>query len=105
MFGGLLGAGRAQRERIEPTFLAASPENPSTNLADPASWLLNWASGGNPGSFGPHVSERSAMTQSAVYRCVALLSGIKASLPFKIYKRTPDGREEAPDHPLAELLK
>lgn len=108
MFGGLLGAGRAQRERIEPTFLASSPENPSTNLADPASWLTDWASGGYPGSFGPPVSERTSMACSAVYRCVTLISGIYASLPLKVYKRgalTTDARAEEPDHALAAMFK
>jgi len=107
MFDGLLSFGRnaPPRERIEPTFSASSPENPSTNLADPASWLYDWASGGLPTSFGPHVSERTAMACSAVYRSVSLLSGIIASLPLKVYRRTPDGREEVPDHPLATLLQ
>jgi HK97 family phage portal protein len=86
--------------RIEPKLLAASPENPSTNLADPASWLTDWAHGGTQGSFGPHVSERSAMANSAVYRCTVLISGAGAGMPLKIYKRTPDGREEAPNHRL-----
>lgn len=82
----------------------ASPENPSTSLADPASWLTDWAHGGAGGTFGPHVSERTSMAVSAVYRCVALKSGVAAGLPLKIYKRTPDGREEAPNHRLQPMF-
>jgi HK97 family phage portal protein len=84
-----------------------SPENPATDLADPASWLIDWAHGGQPSVFGPHVSERSSMAVGAVYRCVAILSGIAAGLPLKIYKRGAGGlaREEAPDHPLASFLQ
>lgn len=82
----------------------ASPESPSTSLADPASWLTDWAHGGDAGTFGPHISERTAMAVSAVYRCVSLLAGISGSLPLKIYKMTADGREEAPGHRLQPMF-
>lgn len=95
----------AAAERVEPRLLAASPENPSTNLADPASWLTDWASGGAPGAFGPHVSERTSMCSSAVFRCVAINSGAIAGLSLKIYKRTPDGREEALAHRLRPFFQ
>lgn len=91
-------------ERTEPKLLNASPENPSTNLADPASWLTDWASGGNPGSFGPSVSERTSMCCSAVHRSVAIRSGVVAGLPLKIYKRTKEGREEAFSHRLQPMF-
>lgn len=91
--------------KAEPDFRNASPENPSTNLADPASWLTDWASGGNPGSFGPSVSERMAMTQSAIFRSVTLRSGVVAGLPLKVYKRTKEGREEAPSHRLQPMFQ
>ena len=91
--------------RIEPSLLNASPENPSTNLAEPAAWLMDWASGGAPGVFGPNVSERTAMCASAVYRCVSLISGAVAALPLKVYKRTKDGREEAFAHRLWPLFQ
>lgn len=91
--------------RIEPTLFAESPEDPSTNLADPASWLTDWAHGGHPGTFGPRVSERTAMCCSAVFRCVAIRSGAIAGLPLKVYRRTADGREEAPGHRLQPLFQ
>jgi len=95
----------AAADRVEPALLNASPENPSTSLADPASWLTDWASGGAPGSFGPVISERSAMCTSAVFRCVTLRSGVVAGLPLKIYKRTANGREEAPQHRLQPMFQ
>lgn len=95
----------AGADRSEPRLLNASPENPSTSLSDPASWLTDWASGGAPGSFGPTVSERTAMCCSAVYRCVTLRSGAIAGLPLKVYKRTKDGREEAPQHRLQPMFQ
>lgn len=91
--------------RIEPTLYASSPENPSTSLANPADWMLDWASGSVPHGWGPRVSERTAMCVSAVYRCVTLRSGIVAGLPLKIYKRTPTGREEAPQHALQSFFQ
>jgi HK97 family phage portal protein len=91
--------------RFDQRLLNASPENPSTNLADPASWLSDWAHGGVPTAFGPHVSERTAMCASAVYRSVALISGAVAGLSLKIYKRTPNGREEARGHRLWPMFQ
>ena len=91
----------ASRERIEPRLIpvAASPENPSTPLSNPDAWLVDWATGGSPGMFGPAVSEQSAMAVSAVYRCTALVSGIIAGLPLKVYRDDENkGRVEVPDH-------
>ena len=82
-------AGRREAPpRIEPGLLNASPEAPSTNLSDPASWLTDWASGTVGGSFGPSVSERTAMACSAVYRSVSLLSGIVAALMFSVIAKS-----------------
>ena len=90
--------------RMEP-FLAASPENPSTSLANPSEWLIDWASGGYHARFGPHVSERTAMAVSAVYRCVELRSGLFGMMPLKIFRRTKDGREEAASHRLSPMFQ
>lgn len=92
-------------ERTEPRLLNSSPENPSTNLSDPASWLTDWASGGQSSTFGPSVSERGSMCCSAIYRSVAIRSGAVAGLPLKVYKRSKDGREDAPDHRLQPMFQ
>lgn len=106
IFSAILGLGpTADRQRIEPRLVNASPENPSTSLVNPDAWLLDWASGGGAQSFGPSVSERTAMACSAVYRSVAICSGLIAELPLKIYRRTPEGREEAPSHRLAPMFQ
>jgi HK97 family phage portal protein len=44
------------------------------------------------------------MTLSAVYRAVAIKAGIIASAPFKVYRKTSQGRVEASDHPVSFLL-
>lgn len=91
----------SSRTREEPRIRAVSPENPSTPLSNPDAWLLDWA-GANGAAFGPPVSEQTAMAVSAVYRCVALKSGLTAGLPLKIYRDDPvKGRVEVPDHKYA----
>jgi HK97 family phage portal protein len=90
-------------ERAEPNFKNASPENPSTNLADPASWMVDLFGGGRTHA-GPEVGERSAIRSTTVFRCVSLISGIFAALPLPIYERTKDGRVEAYTHRLYSLF-
>lgn len=89
--------------RVEPRFDNATLENPSTSLANPSTWLGE-ALGGGSSWAGPSVSETSAMRSTAVFRCVSLKSGVIASLPLKVYRRTRTGREEAVDHRLYRLL-
>ncbi len=89
--------------RQEPSFQNASPENPSTNLSDPASWLTD-LSGGGPTYAGPAVSERSAIRSTTVFRCVSLIGGLVASLPLSVYERGKDGRRTATEQRLYPIL-
>lgn len=93
----------SESARVEPTFNAASPENPSTNLANPASWLLEMAGGGNTFA-GPAVSEQSSMRSTTVFRCVSLVSGLVATLPLSVYEKTSNGRRDADENRLQYLL-
>ncbi|WP_424360242.1 phage portal protein [Methylocystis parvus] len=53
----------------------------------------------------PGVSADSALQHSAVYRCVFLIAGCVAMLPFALYKKGAKGhRERLEDHPLAKLI-
>lgn len=82
-----------------------SPENPSTNLSDPDSWLVDWFTGGSKTVAGVGVSNETAMRLSAYYSCIRILSESVASLPLVLYKRRKDGgRERATDHPLYKIL-
>lgn len=84
--------------------LAQSPENPSTNLANPAQWLLDYL-GGTPTDAGVNVNEISAMRTSAVYACVSLIAKTIASLPLKVFRMGEgDTSEEQPEHQLYYLL-
>jgi HK97 family phage portal protein len=76
--------------------LASSPENPSTSLSNPATWLIDLF--GGPTDAGVLVGQESAMRTSAVYACVTLLAKIVGSLPLKVYRRKANGESlEVPD--------
>ncbi len=83
--------------------LAQSPENPSTPLSNPASWLYD-AFGASQTVAGPPVNELNAIRATTVFRCVSIIANTIASLPWNVYKRTKDGRETADQHPLYRLL-
>ncbi len=56
------------------------------------------------GSAGVAVNERTAMRVSAVYSCVALISGAVVSIPLNFYKRTENDIPEKIKHDLWWLL-
>jgi HK97 family phage portal protein len=61
--------------------------------------------GGGTTKAGVTVTHDSAMTTSAVWGCVRVLSETVGSLPVAIYKSDSNGNaERAPDHPLARVL-
>jgi HK97 family phage portal protein len=90
-------------DRVEPQFQNASPENPSTSLSSPATWLST-AFGGVPSMAGPSVSEASSIRSTTVFRCVSIIAGLIASLPLSVYEDQQDGRRTAKNHRLYPLL-
>ena len=54
-------------------------------------------------SSGMPVSADTALTISAVYRCVSILANTTALLPGGVYRRLERGREEV-DHPVRQLM-
>ena len=58
------------------------------------SQLYEWLTGaGALSSAGPAVTERTAMSISAVYACIGLIGGAISAMPLPIYRRTDAGRE------------
>ena len=55
-------------------------------------------------SSGKRVNEKTAMTMSAVYSCVRILSETLASLPLHVYEITDVGSRKATNHSLYHLL-
>lgn len=82
----------------------ASPENPSTNLSNPASWLVDLAGGGVADS-GVPVGPESAIKYSAVYSCVRVIAETIASLPLFVYERDGRVKRKARDNKIYKLLQ
>lgn len=55
-------------------------------------------------SAGQVVNEKTVMSLSAAWACTRLISETVATLPLKLYERTPSGREVATNHPLYSIL-
>lgn len=66
-----------------------SYENPNTNLGNPAAWLVDLF-GGDTAS-GEKVNQDTALTFSAVYACIRVLSETIASLPIHVCYKDGDG--------------
>lgn len=85
----------------------ASLENPATPLSDPDAWLIDLF--GGPTMTGVNVSEDSALSFSAVWACIRIISETLAMLPLHLYRRVPDGRryrrELVSDHPGYRLVQ
>lgn len=90
-------------DRIRNVFRAQmSPENPSTNLSQ---WYSEITGTGVDIANLPAINEQTARTVSALYRGVALLSGIIAALPLNVIYRPNNGISRlAPEHRLSPLL-
>src|SRR5690606_6111791 len=82
----------------------ASPEDPTTDLSQPASWLFH-ALGGGTTAAGVHVNETTALRYSAVYACINVIAKDIAQLPIFVYERlVGDERREARAHPTFRIL-
>lgn len=53
---------------------------------------------------GAAITPATAEGVSTVYSCVSAVAETIGSLPLILYRRTDDGRERAPDHPLYRVL-
>jgi HK97 family phage portal protein len=74
-------------------------------------WLLNSKDpellrlfGAQPTYAGVDVSETTALNLTTVYSCIDLMASTIASLPLNVYRRTKDGKERLPEHPLYTML-
>ena len=74
------------------------------SLANPPDWLYNLFTAGTKTYTGKAISKEMALTSSAVYACIRILSENVGSLPLHLYRRTTEGREKAIDHQLYSIL-
>lgn len=79
----------------------SSPENPSTSLSNPAAWLTGLFGSSKT---GVQVSEDNALTFSAVYAAVRIISETIASIPLNVYVYDGETRTIAREHPIQKLL-
>lgn len=87
-FGRILGAFRA------------SPNRPSTSLANPASWMFD----GSASKTGIAITEDSAMRLSAVFGAVRVISETIATLPWDVKQDVEDSTRTADAHPINKLI-
>ena len=88
LFGRIIGAFRS------------SPNNPSTSLANPASWMFD----GSASKTGIAITEDSAMRLSAVFGAVRVISETIASLPWEAKQDAGDNTRSASAHPINKLI-
>ena len=72
----------------------------NTDQKNPASWLVDWVTGGQHTVSGESVTPETAMRLTAVYACVNVRSQDVAKLPLILYRRTKDGGKERAAAPL-----
>ncbi len=77
-------------------------ENPSVSLASPGIWA--WLSNSEPTASGELVNEHTALQVVTVFACVKAISESVASLPLKLFAKTPNGKAESVDNPIHSLL-
>lgn len=83
--------------------LRGNPENPSTSLSDPDSWLFS-VLGATKADSGISVNERTALTHSAVWNAVQILTFTKAYLSIDIFEEVDGNRVKRPTLPAHRLL-
>jgi HK97 family phage portal protein len=82
----------------------ASPENPSTSLSNPDSWLYD-ALGANKTNSGTRINEATALNLSAVWAAVRVLTDTVASIPIHVYRHAEGGgKRREPSNPVYRLL-
>lgn len=71
----------------------------TSTLVNPKSWLM---AGGFGGVKGMNVTRDTAMSISAVYRAVDILSGVIASIPFYVYRQEQENRILETNHIISQ---
>src|SRR6202035_1826172 len=75
---------------ILESLLNMRADSGQSTLGSPAAWMFD-SFGMVPSEAGVLVSERNAVSLSAVWTCVNIRAGLLASLPFNLYARTANG--------------
>ncbi len=88
--------------RIRDVF-RASPENPSTSLSNPATWLTSLF--GVKATSGATVNIETTISLPAFWRALNILGETIGSLPFEVIEESKDGSISVnKSHPIASIL-
>lgn len=79
------------RQKVAGWLFRASPENPTTSLSNPDSWLFDLF-GGQKTAAGIRMNEETALTVGAVYTAVRIISNSIGALPLHVYRRDSGGK-------------
>ena len=75
-----------------------------SSLSRPERWLIDFFGGGTESHSGEQINKDAAVSVTAVFACIRILSETLATLPLHVYKRVKAGKERAYDLPLYEIL-
>ena len=74
------------------------------NLGDPPQWLMHMFAGSPSSASGVDVVPQTAITLSAVYDCVQILSQTVGMLPLTVFEHRDGKHVRRADHPLHAIL-
>ena len=75
----------------------------ASTLSNPADWVLRLL--GSSSSTGLQVTKDNALTVTALWRAIDILSGVTAALPFKVHREFQGRVDVANAHPVNQLLR
>lgn len=81
----------------------SNPENPSTSFSNPDAWLWD-AFGARSASSGVSVTPNKALSLSAYFACINVISQTLAVLPKPVFERQERGRRKAYENPNYQMV-
>ncbi|MGR3220860.1 MAG: phage portal protein [Candidatus Anammoxibacter sp.] len=85
------------------SIIRGNPNNPESNLSNPANWLLDWI-GGSGTKAGIDVTPDAALGLPAMWRAVSLWSKTIGALPLHVYTEKNGNKVVDKKHPTYNLL-
>ena len=83
------------------SYLLRPRESSSTSsLSNPAQWLMDFVGGSAKTRAGVAMDASTALTYSAVFACVRVIGDAMGSMPWRVLKSVPKGRQELRKHRL-----
>lgn len=90
-------------DRLLQSILRGNPNNPDSDLSNPANWFIDWV-GGGPTKSGIAVNTEKALGLPAFWRALSLWSKTMGALPLQVLTRKGDKVIIDRNHPTYTLL-